>query len=243
MQKTLHIALCDTNFADRKQMERLLTRESDKRLNSCVFYMDTYGSKDSLLETPRVYDAYFLDIPDNVYSAYDLAKDIQAKGILSPIIFCNSTMNYRECGELLPNSVFINKPIVVSELSLILDEILIQKQEHYIPTIEIRNAKEVFYLKEKEIIFCEERPKERKIHIHLQDGSIKEAEAVLENFYTELMSFDTFFMANKSIIANARYVKKVSYFSVTLENDLNFRLTYTNKKDVLSRMERINQVT
>ena len=93
MQKTLYIALCDTNFADRKQMERLLNRESDKRLNSCVFYMDTYGSPDALLGNPRVYDAYFLDIPSEEYSAYDLAKDIQAKGILSPIIFCNSAIN------------------------------------------------------------------------------------------------------------------------------------------------------
>ena len=239
MQKTLHIALCDTNFADRKQMERLLTRESDKRLNSCVFYMETFGSRDALLDNPRVYDAYFLDMPDESYSAYDLAKDIQAKGILSPIIFCNSTIDYRECGDLLPNSVFLNKPIAVSELSLILDEIIIQKQEQYIPTVELRNATEVFYLTEKEIVYCENKPKERKILIHLPDGSTREAEASIQNFFTELISFEVFFMANKSIIANARYVKKISMFGITLENGESFRLTHTSKSESQSKINKI----
>lgn len=239
MQKTLHIALCDTNFADRKQMERLLTRESDKRLNSCVFYMDTYGSRDAILDNPRVYDAYFLDMPDPEYSAYDLAKDIQAKGILSPIIFCNSTMDYRQCGELLPNSVFINKPIVVAELSLILDELIIQKQEQYIPTVELRNATDVFYLMEKEIVYCENLPKERQLLIHLHDGSTRKADAIIQNFFTELIPFETFFIANKNVIVNARYVKKLSLFSVILENDESFRLSYTSKKEVREKMDKI----
>ena len=239
MQKTLHIALCDTNFADRKQMERLLTRESDKRLNSCVFYMDTFGSRDALLDNPRVYDAYFLDMPDASYSAYDLAKDIQAKGILSPIIFCNSSIDYRKCGELLPNSVFINKPIMVSELSLILDEIIIQKQEQYIPTVELRNATEVFYLTEKEIIYCENRSKDRKLIIHLSDGSLREADANIQNFFTELIPFEVFFIANKSIIANARYIKKLSFLGITLENGESFPLTYTRRKEVQSKINKL----
>ena len=239
MQKTLYIALCDTNFADRKQMERLLTRESDKRLNSCVFYMDTFGSRDALLDNPRVYDAYFLDMPDKSYSAYDLAKEIQAKGILSPIIFCNSTMDYRDCGNLLPNSVFINKPIIVSELSLILDEIIIQKQEQYIPTVELRNATEVFYLTEKEIVYCENKPKEHKIVLHLQDGSSKKADANIENFFTELIPFEAFFMVNKSIIVNARYVKKANFFHIIMQNGESFRLahSYASLKEIKEKID------
>ena len=239
MQKTLYIALCDTNFADRKQMERLLTRESDKRLNSCVFYMDTFGSRDALLDNPRVYDAYFLDMPDETYSAYDLAKDIQAKGILSPIVFCNSTMDYRDCGDLLPNSVFINKPIIVSELSLILDELIIQKQEQYIPTVELRNATEFFYLTEKEIVYCENKPKENKIVLHLQDGSSKKADANIENFFTELIPFEAFFMVNKSIIVNARYVKKANFFHIIMQNGESFRLahSYASLKEIKEKID------
>lgn len=241
MQNTLYIALCDTNFADRKQMERLLERESDKRLNSCVFYMDTYGSRDALLNNPRVYDAYFLDMPDEEYSAYDLAKEIQEKGILSPIIFCISSLDYRSCGELLPNSVFIQKPIVVSELSLILDEIIIQKQEQYIPTVELRNSKEVFYLTENEIVYCEGQPGSRKLKLHLADGTIKEAEAFIENFFTELQIFDTFFFSNKNTIVNARYINKVDLFRLTLQNGEALRLNPAYRKDALRLKEHLKQ--
>lgn len=239
MQKTLYIALCDTNFADRKQMERLLERESDKRLNSCVFYMDTYGSKDALLDNPRVYDAYFLDMPNEDYSAYELAKDIQAKGILSPIIFCNSTMDYKNCGELLPNSVFINKPISVAELSLILDEIIIQKQEQYIPTVELRNATEVLYLTEKEIVYCENRQNSRRITIHLADGSTTETENFITNFYTELIPFGTFFIANKNTIINARYVQKASMFKVILQDGTTFRRSTASVSEIKKLQENI----
>lgn len=239
MPQTLHIALCDTNFADRKQMERLLKRESDNRMDSCVIYMDTFGSKDALLMNPRVYDAYFIDIPDPEYSAYDLAKDIQAKGILSPIIFCSSTINYRTCGDLLPNSVFLDKPVIVAELSLVLDEIIIQKQEQHIPTIELRNATDVFYLTEKEIAYCESKRNSLRLHIHLADGTTKEAEGFIENLYYELISFENFFMVNKTTIANARYVNKVDLFHVTMEDGTTFRLTSTSKKEVLAMMEEV----
>lgn len=240
MQQTLHIALCDTNFADRKQMERLLTRESDKRLSTCVFYMETFGSRDALLDNPRVYDAYFLDLADTSYSAYDLAKEIQAKGILSPIIFCSSTINYRECGDLLPNSVFLDKPIQVKELSLILDEIIIQKREQYIPTVELRNATEVFYLTEKEIVYCEEKTKARKLLIHTSDGGIKEAEGSILNLYTELIPMDHFFVANKNVLANARYVKDLTLLHVILDDGTSLRLTHTGKKEVLDKKKRAN---
>ena len=94
MAKSLSIALFDTNFGERKQMERLLDRESDRRGETCSIYTTTFGNKDTLLNTQRIYDAYFLDLPDEQYSAYDLAKDLRLKDIASPIIFLCSSMNY-----------------------------------------------------------------------------------------------------------------------------------------------------
>lgn len=229
MQKTLAIALCDTNFADRKQMERLLERESDKRLDSCVFYMDTYGNKDALLSNPRTYDAYFLDIPEEIYSAYDLAKDIRLKDIVSPIIFCNSTMDYRTLGRELPNSFFLNKPILVAELSSILDEVIQQKTENYVPTVEVRDMSEVYYLTEKEIVYCENQGHSRTITIHLQDGAVIKTENYLDNFLTELLPLGEFFLSNKNTIINARYVTDIGMFHVLLKDGKKFKLRGTKK--------------
>ena len=46
----MHIAVCDDNVADRKQLERLLKRESDKRAASTgIIYTDSFGNSTSLL--------------------------------------------------------------------------------------------------------------------------------------------------------------------------------------------------
>ena len=232
MQKTLAIALCDTNFADRKQMERLLERESDKRLDSCVFYMDTYGNKEALLGNPRTYDAYFLDMPDTNYSAYDLARDIRIKNIVSPIVFCSSTMDYRTCGNEFANCFFMNKPILVADLSSILDKIIQQKEQNYIPSVEVRYMNEVHYLTEKEIVYCESQAHSRIMSIHLQNGSTIQAENFISNFITELVPLGEFFIANKNVIINARYASTVSMFHVTLQTGETFKLKGTKKKDV-----------
>ena len=42
----MHLAVCDDNIADRKQMERLLGRESDRRLNTTgVLYVDSFETR------------------------------------------------------------------------------------------------------------------------------------------------------------------------------------------------------
>ena len=54
----LHIAICDDNIADRKQLERLLKRESDKRAAvSGIVYTDSFGNAVARLANPMQYDA------------------------------------------------------------------------------------------------------------------------------------------------------------------------------------------
>ena len=56
----MHIAICDDNVADRKQLERLLGRESDKRKSDTgVFYTDSYGDCEVLGRNPMPYDLFF----------------------------------------------------------------------------------------------------------------------------------------------------------------------------------------
>ena len=62
----MHLAICDDHMADRKQMERLLGRESDRRMNTTgVLYVDSFGSKESILVTPMIYDAIFMDMTED----------------------------------------------------------------------------------------------------------------------------------------------------------------------------------
>ena len=59
----MHIAICDDNIADRKQLERLLGRESDKRKNiSGLFYADSFGDSAALMRRAVQYDLIFIDM-------------------------------------------------------------------------------------------------------------------------------------------------------------------------------------
>ena len=61
----MHIAICDDNIADRKQSERLLSRESDKRIHTTGnLYVDSYGNVEALLKSPQRYDLFFIDMTD-----------------------------------------------------------------------------------------------------------------------------------------------------------------------------------
>lgn len=226
MAKSLSIALFDTNFGERKQMERLLDRESDRRGETCSIYTTTFGNKDTLLNTQRIYDAYFLDIPDDSYSAYDLAKDLRLKDIASPIIFLCSSMNYRECGRELSNTFFMDKPVLVADLTAMTEELLQQKAENYVPSIEIRDITKTHYLTEREIVYCENSKRTRNITIHLQDGSTMFTENDIDNFLSELEPLGQFFMANNHVIVNARYVDKTTFFRVYLKSGKSFKRSY-----------------
>ena len=226
MAKSLSVALFDTNFGERKQMERLLDRESDRRTNSCPIYTTTFGNPDTLLNTQRIYDAYFLDIPSKPYSAYDLAKDLRLKDIASPIIFLCSSMDYRECEPKLSNTFFMDKPVLVADLTAMVEELIQQKVENYVPTIEIRSITKTHYLTEREIVYCENRKGTRNITIHLQDGSTMFTENDIDNLLSELEPLGQFYMANNRIIVNARYVARTTFFRVYLQTGPSFRRNY-----------------
>ena len=56
----MHVAVCDDNIADRKQTERLLGRESDRRAKLTEgLFVDSYGNEQSLLTKPMQYDVFF----------------------------------------------------------------------------------------------------------------------------------------------------------------------------------------
>ena len=118
----MHLAICDDHMADRKQMERLLGRESDRRLNTTgVLYVDSFGSKESILTTPMIYDAIFMDMTEDGCDAVELSHMLRADGTDVPIVFCCDKVDYRKSKNLPDNALFLDKPIVVAELTEMID--------------------------------------------------------------------------------------------------------------------------
>ena len=83
----MHIAICDDNIADRKQTERLLGRESDRRAKTdSVLYIDSFGKQESVLVAPMIYDMFFIDmVNDTPTTASSIVKALLATGVTAPI--------------------------------------------------------------------------------------------------------------------------------------------------------------
>ena len=217
MDTSLHIALCDSDPGDRKQMERLLSRESDKRVNTTGgFYVDTFGGVEAIINSPVLYDVYFLDSTDPVCNSYGIAEAIRKKGILSPIVYCISSIDYRQSGSEFPGSIYMDKPIKVAELSAVLDEIIRNKKENYIPTIELRNQYETFYVEAKNILYFVGNG--YSVDVHMTDGTIRQATSFVDSLWRDLYSFPTFQIINPTTIINTAYIAGLGPLSVMMRD-------------------------
>ena len=126
----MHIAVLDDNIADRKQIERLLDRESDRRISTTGnLYTDTFGAVEAFLAAPKQYDFFMIDMNGEVGQSVEIAHKIRALGIKVPICFFRSEKEFADV-ELPANVLFLEKPVKVAELTAIIDEVITLFSEH-----------------------------------------------------------------------------------------------------------------
>lgn len=229
----MHIAICDDNIADRKQTERLLSRESDRRAKTdSVLYIDSFGKQESVLAAPMIYDMFFIDMVNDLPStASDIVKALLAAGVTAPIVMLNSTINYRKDTYLssLSQVYFLDKPIKVAELTDIIS-MGFEKKTQKVPTIELRTDTEAFYVKEEDIMYAVFYSKQYT-DVFLSDGRKIHMLCNIENFYAHLEHFGSFFPANRHTIVQKKYVKKISLLHVHLTNGEKFVFPSDYKKN------------
>lgn len=233
----MHIAVCDDNIADRKQTERLLGRESDRRMNSTGnLYIDSYGSADSLLTNPMVYDLFFIDMTAEEPRGMELARLLRQLGVKAPIALCVSSVDYRKYASVPENVIFIDKPLKVSELSEVIDsavKICAQSES----TIEVRGETETHYINPEDIILC--RQKEHEVEIVLEEG--KRA-YLMGDFYDMciLMQGRKGFVPAGKCIVNLTKVVEIRKSTLFLKDNQSVKLGFAEKhkiKKYLSDMD------
>ncbi len=232
----MHIAICDDNIADRKQTERLLSRESDRRAKTDnVLYIDSFGKQESVLVAPMIYDMFFIDMVNDAPStASDIVKALLAAGVTAPIVMLNSLIDYRKDVYLtsLEQVYFLDKPIKVAELTDIIT-MGFEKKRAKVPTIELRTDKDVFYVQEEEIMYATYAGKQYT-DVFLRDGRKIHLLMNIENFYAHLERFGTFYPANRHTIVQKKYVKKISLLHVHLSNGKKFLFPNDYRKNAKS---------
>lgn len=225
----MHIAICDDNIADRKQLERLLKRESDKQNGVREpFYIDSYGNPDAVMHSPMLYDTFFIDMTSSHKNGYEITMDLIHAGVTVPIILCISGINYQEF-ELPENCYFLQKPIRVNELSNML-EIVFTAMDNKIPHIELRTKAETLYVLEQDIMYATHDG--HFLQVHLKDETCVEVPDTIENFYESVKQMPCFLPVSTKAIVNVAFIKQVRRFSVYTKNGCKFFLHPTFRKYV-----------
>lgn len=210
----MHIAVCDDNVADRKQLERLLKRESDRRAStSGILYADSYGHPESLLKNPMQYDAFFVDIcHTGELTGVDVVNSLTALGSTAPVILCCSRLDYRSFS--LPQRVlFLDKPIQAAALSAVLDQAQ-QLKDSAVPLIELREGSGTFYVTEPDILYGIE--KKRHLTLSLADGRKVLLETSARNFFSQVEGYPSFLCPSLHKLINARHIRSIRFHRLSM---------------------------
>lgn len=222
----MHLAICDDNVADRKQLERLLGRESDRRSGTTgTLYVNSYGNAEALLANPMQYDAFYLDLCHTPgVTGQAVTEDLLRHGVRAPIILCCSEINYRELtiagageGQLL----YLDKPIQTAELSASLDRALTVRDAAP-DLIELRETKETLYVTEPEILYGTEG--DHCVEVHLTGNRIVQVSDTVANLFSTLESHPSVFSPNPKSVINARHIQSLGFLKAVMTDGTTFRI-------------------
>lgn len=235
----MHIAICDDNVADRKQLERLLKRESDKRKKTTgSLYTDSFGNCEILAKNNMLYDLFFIDMVNDAPDGLTFALSLVQSGVHVPIVLCCSKIDYSAKASSLSdcpkNLIYLEKPIKTAELSGILDRAVLLLAER-VPTIELRSETETYYVLEDDIVYGITIG--RYVHVFLKDGTEIPILTTMFNFFDEVSMFSHMVLLNEKVMFNIAYMEYYSPFKVLLSNGVSLKSSPFASKNIKSALQ------
>ncbi|MBQ8246290.1 MAG: LytTR family transcriptional regulator DNA-binding domain-containing protein [Lachnospiraceae bacterium] len=226
----MHIAICDDNIADRKHLERLLARESDRRKNTTgILYIDSYGNVDALTKSPMIYDLFFIDMTQLPPYGMETAILLREIGVVAPIVLCTSSIRYEDYAKPPIELFYIDKPFKPEELTTIIDKVEAKKKKAA-PTIEVRDDLNTYYIYEEDFIYA--YPDGYRTKIVLKNGRVIMQLGTLQELIPVLQPFDSFLLLGKKYVVNYNHIEKVERNYVLLSDHSKVPLSWGDKKRI-----------
>lgn len=210
----MYIAVVADNAAERKNLERLLSRSIENvSIPSVEIYVESYGNVDAAMQTPMKYSLYILDFSENPSDFTIMLDRLHAEPTTPMIAMCLPSDIPTE--ETSDDFQFLKKPLEQSAIEKLLVTLVQFEKDSYVPRIEIRSKERTYYKTADEIIYAEAGKGTNTIHFTdgtfvLHYGEFSElADAVL---------FDEPFVYYDKYIVNSNYVTSLVRNKLTLEN-------------------------
>ncbi|MCR5301833.1 MAG: hypothetical protein K6E49_05285 [Lachnospiraceae bacterium] len=232
---TIYLAICDNNVADRKQLERLLEREKDKRLsqNYDVLYIDSFGSEEALTTTPVKYDIFFIDITEGASNGMEIAKKLRHRGIIAPIVLCESTINYTSYVNAPEEIIFIEKPLSPGQVSHLVD-VAMEWAKRKTPLLEIRCQKDTHFIKHDELVRAYPLDK-FYTRLCLADGGYLEMTDSVNALARQCQLYNCFIRCKKDIV-NIHHIQSATGNGFRLSNGDTVTYSFFQKNAIISVM-------
>lgn len=212
----MHVAICDDNVADRRHMERLLSRESDKRAGTPnILYIDSYGNKDHFLINPLKYNLIFMDMCSEPGIVEEILAQLDIMGFHAPLVLYSSGIDYTAIPNLPDYVVHARKPYVPDPLPEYLalgDQNVI---EHIVTVSVHRNAVLIHIPKASIMYAIQEGGGSR---LYLADGKSADIDENISELRKLLNPYEEFDMVNKESIANFQFVTEIMPLSVLMQD-------------------------
>lgn len=218
----MHVAICDDNIAERKQMERLLGRLSDKiAAQSEPLYIDSFGNPEAMLAAQLHYPVYFIDLVHSQLdgqpiNGYEMGKKLLDSGIETTICLCCGEIDYRQSG-LLPHMFCIDKPISPSALEEAVANAAKENADRT-PTITLRSVTNgTSYVKMKDIVYFR-MDKDGHTVLHLTDGSTMVSADNICNLFLYLSpKYPNLYALSTKLMINSEHLRKAAIMSISFD--------------------------
>ena len=233
------IAILDDDPADRKQSERLLSRERDVRVkNNEVIYFDTYGSREAILPYCTKYDLFLIDISDSSPDGFMTAVDLTHHGATGRMVLASSKLDYKAKYREHEDFIFVEKPLYQRHFSELVD-IAKENREKQIPRLELRGEKDTIYVTQDEILYLKEQGYYTIVALtgdrsfHMSGGLTK---------ICRELSPDRFIYINNRTIINTAHVTSHEKNSFRMSDGAVIRFSIFNRSKILKAWQAQIQV-
>lgn len=217
----MHVAICDDNVADRKHLERLLSRESDKRAGTPnILYIDSYGEKMHFLANPLKYNLIFMDMSSESGIVEFILEHLDEMGYHAPLILYSDKIDYTKIPNLPEYVVHAKKPYIPDPLP----EFLALGDANvvgHVVSINVHTNSIISSIPKYTVMYAIEENNTCKLY--LTDGTSIEVEEKIEELRQIFEPFEEFERVNPKSIVNFKYVTAVMPIAVMMQDSKEFK--------------------
>ena len=221
----MHIAVCMDVAADRKQLERLLGRSADRRLEkdaSVPYYVQSFGNKEALLMRPFMYDLFFIDLTSDTIDSVELIRELRNRGVTATIALCPGSVDLSDRLTEEDNALILRQPVKEAELEQILDIALAEALERE-PKLDIRGQSDTVHVKEGEFLYAQRV--DDITDVYLADGRKVHCFESIDKFYLRCEKFPDILYMPPDLVVHSRYIMSTGFGKVELKNGEKFRVS------------------